>query len=94
MYQNEFFYEEVNVFSWFKILFIENEGMAWGTEIPGEYGKLFLTVFRIDSRYCNRLLVVGFSTKNASNYLNCCGIALICRSIRKHYRFCFLRSYF
>jgi signal peptidase II len=21
--------------------------MAWGTEIPGEYGKLFLTLFRI-----------------------------------------------
>lgn len=39
--------EEVNVFSWFKILFIENEGMAWGTEIPGTYGKLFLTLFRL-----------------------------------------------
>jgi signal peptidase II len=25
----------VEVFKWFKILFIENEGMAWGTEIPG-----------------------------------------------------------
>ncbi len=39
--------EEINVFSWFKILFIENEGMAWGTEIPGTYGKLFLTIFRL-----------------------------------------------
>lgn len=39
--------EEVTVFNWFKIHFIENEGMAWGTKIPGEYGKLFLTVFRI-----------------------------------------------
>jgi signal peptidase II len=39
--------EEVEVFNWFKILFIENEGMAWGTEIPGAYGKLFLTLFRI-----------------------------------------------
>jgi signal peptidase II len=39
--------EEINVFSWFKILFIENEGMAWGTKIPGTYGKLFLTVFRL-----------------------------------------------
>lgn len=39
--------EEVTVFSWFKILFIENEGMAWGTEIPGAYGKLFLTLFRL-----------------------------------------------
>ncbi|HOD10128.1 MAG TPA: signal peptidase II, partial [Flavobacterium sp.] len=39
--------ETVHVFDWFKILFIENEGMAWGTKIPGEYGKLILTVFRI-----------------------------------------------
>ena len=39
--------EEVTVFKWFKIHFIENEGMAWGTKLPGEYGKLFLTVFRI-----------------------------------------------
>ena len=39
--------EEVKVFDWFRIYFIENEGMAWGTEIPGQYGKLFLTVFRL-----------------------------------------------
>jgi signal peptidase II len=39
--------EEVEVFKWFKIHFIENEGMAWGAEIPGLYGKLFLTTFRI-----------------------------------------------
>lgn len=39
--------EQVKVFSWFKLYFIENEGMAWGTVIPGEYGKLFLTLFRI-----------------------------------------------
>lgn len=39
--------EEVNVFQWFKILFIENEGMAWGTEIPGSYGKIILTLFRL-----------------------------------------------
>lgn len=35
------------VFSWFRVYFIENEGMAWGTEIPGSYGKLILTVFRL-----------------------------------------------
>ena len=40
-------HEEVKVFSWFKILFIENEGMAWGVEITGIYGKLALTSFRI-----------------------------------------------
>lgn len=38
---------QVDVTSWFKILLIENEGMAWGTEIPGAYGKLILTLFRL-----------------------------------------------
>jgi len=32
---------------WAMIHFIENPGMAWGMELGGEYGKLFLTVFRI-----------------------------------------------
>ncbi len=39
--------EEVKVFDWFRILFVENEGMAWGAKIPGEYGKLILTLFRL-----------------------------------------------
>jgi signal peptidase II len=39
--------EEVKVFNWFRIHFIENEGMAWGTVIPGAYGKLILTAFRL-----------------------------------------------
>ncbi|MFV0390405.1 MAG: lipoprotein signal peptidase [Paludibacteraceae bacterium] len=36
--------EEVEVFSWFKIYFVENPGMAFGMEIVG---KLILTLFRI-----------------------------------------------
>jgi signal peptidase II len=44
---NFLYEEEIQILSWFKIHFIENEGMAWGTQIPGEYGKLFLTSFRI-----------------------------------------------
>lgn len=39
--------EEVHVFDWFRILFVENEGMAWGAKIPGAYGKIILTSFRI-----------------------------------------------
>lgn len=39
--------EEIRVFDWFRILFVENEGMAWGAKIPGEYGKLILTSFRL-----------------------------------------------
>jgi signal peptidase II len=41
IYKTNFVLGEEVGFKWFKILFIENEGMAWGTEIPGAYGKLF-----------------------------------------------------
>lgn len=40
-------HDGVEVLSWFKIYFIENEGMAWGAKIPGAYGKLILTLFRL-----------------------------------------------
>lgn len=39
--------EEVYVFDWFRIYFIENNGMAWGFEFGGRIGKLFLTFFRL-----------------------------------------------
>jgi len=45
--------ESVEVFNWFKILFIENEGAAWGAKlsdifpISDENGKLILTLFRL-----------------------------------------------
>lgn len=39
--------EKVAIFSWFNLHFIENKGMAWGVQIPGQYGKLILTIFRL-----------------------------------------------
>lgn len=45
--------ESVEVFSWFKIYFIENEGAAWGTKLSDllplseRKAKLFLTLFRV-----------------------------------------------
>ena len=46
--------EDITVFSWFKIYFIENDGMAWGTKlsdfipiISDRMGKIGLTLFRI-----------------------------------------------
>ena len=46
--------DSIEVFSWFKIFFIENEGMAWGTRISDfvsfvseRNAKTALTVFRI-----------------------------------------------
>ncbi|MBQ4913154.1 lipoprotein signal peptidase [Maribacter sp. MMG018] len=45
--------ESVDVFNWFKILFIENEGAAWGAKLSDIFpitdrsGKLILTIFRL-----------------------------------------------
>ncbi|WP_457616260.1 lipoprotein signal peptidase [Lutibacter sp.] len=44
---NFLYNEEVVVFDWFRIHFIENNGMAWGAEFGGKAGKLFLTIFRL-----------------------------------------------
>lgn len=40
--------EEIRVAgNWFIIHFTENPGMAFGMELGGDYGKLFLSIFRI-----------------------------------------------
>lgn len=41
--------EEIRVLGldWFRIHFLENNGMAWGKEFGGRSGKLFLTLFRL-----------------------------------------------
>ena len=39
--------EEHEFFSWFRIHFTENPGMAFGLEFGGFFGKLILSVFRI-----------------------------------------------
>ena len=49
---NMFLGEEIDIFSWFKILFVENNGMAFGLELGS---KLFLTLFRIFA-----IIIIGF----------------------------------
>jgi signal peptidase II len=40
--------DEIVVFKdWFILHFVENNGMAFGFEFAGEYGKMFLTLFRL-----------------------------------------------
>jgi signal peptidase II len=65
-----FYHEERFVLgSWFRLYFIENEGMAWGTKIPGEYGKLILTSFRILAIFGIGYWLYDASTKHSSRYL-------------------------
>lgn len=39
--------QEYVIFKWFSIHFTENNGMAFGLEFGGSFGKIFLSVFRI-----------------------------------------------
>ncbi|NIG52870.1 lipoprotein signal peptidase [Chitinophaga sp. Cy-1792] len=50
-----FMQQEYIIFpNWFRIHFIENEGMAYGLSFGGDFGKIFLTLFRLGA------VVVGF----------------------------------
>ncbi len=40
-------HESYEIFDWFQIQFVENNGMAMGIEFGGSFGKLMLTLFRI-----------------------------------------------
>lgn len=68
--------EEIQVFGWDRVLihFVENDGMAFGLRLGGEYGKLLLSLFRITAvgflllyliklvkEQSNRWLVTGFA---------------------------------
>lgn len=62
---------------WAKIHFVENEGMAFGMELGGNYGKLALTLFR--------MIAVGFIgyylytlVREKANFGLIISIALVC----------------
>jgi len=49
-------YEQIPVFgNWFMIHFVENKGMAFGLNLPGNYGKLILSMFRLVA-----IVAIGF----------------------------------
>jgi signal peptidase II len=62
------FNQEFNIFpNWFRIHFIENDGMAYGMKFGGDAGKVVLTLFRLAAvvlgfRYMKKLVSQGYST--------------------------------
>ena len=51
---------------WARLYFIENEGMAWGWKLGGEWGKMLLTLFRLvavlfGTWYLIRIIKQGYS---------------------------------
>jgi signal peptidase II len=60
----------------FQLLFYENPGAAWGFELPGDYGKVILTVFRLFA-ICGIGYWLWKSVKNGSHKILIVCIALI-----------------
>lgn len=69
-------YIKVLGYDWFQIHFIENDGMAWGVEIPGDYGKLILTLFRIVA-VCGIIYWLKDSIKQKASNILIVSISLI-----------------
>lgn len=68
--------ETVEVMSWFKIHFVENDGMAWGTKLSDFFtfisdrsAKLILTLFRIVAVTCIGFWLVDVTKKKKSKTL-------------------------
>ena len=56
---------------WFRIHFTENEGMAFGMELGGSYGKLMLSLFRIGA-----VTFIGYYLYNIVNSNQSRGLAI------------------
>ena len=68
--------EQLIIFDWFRILFVENDGMAWGAKlsdfspkISDKSAKLFLTIFRILFLTGIGYWIVGLVKKKSSTLL-------------------------
>jgi signal peptidase II len=53
--------------SWFRLHFVENEGMAWGLKWGGDFGKLALTLFRLVAVIFGTFLIRRFIRKKYHN---------------------------
>jgi signal peptidase II len=62
--------------SWAKIHFVENEGMAFGMQLGGNYGKLLLTLFRVIAVFFIGYYLRALIKQNATKGL-IIGIALV-----------------
>lgn len=67
--------EHVMVGDWFRLHFVENEGMAWGWKFGGDIGKIALTLFRLAAVIWGSFLIRDFIQKKYSNgFLICAAL--------------------
>ena len=53
--------------NWFRLHFVENEGMAWGWKFGGNFGKIVLTLFRLVAVIWGTFLLRDFIRKHYHN---------------------------
>ncbi len=59
----------------FQLFFVENEGMAWGWKFGGNFGKMFLTLFRLAAVIFGVYYIRTLIKKNYHNgYIICAGL--------------------
>lgn len=78
--KTHFYYgEEVNVMgNWFKLHFIENEGMAYGMKLgSASIGKLLLTLFRLVAVAAGFIILKKIITKGYSKGTVICGSLIL-----------------
>ncbi len=78
------FYVKLNFFAgeehhilgtWFRLHFVENEGMAWGWKFGGDTGKIVLTVFRLVAVVWGTFLIKDFIKKGYhKGFIICAGL--------------------
>jgi signal peptidase II len=68
--------QETNVLgNWFKLHFVENEGMAWGWKFGGGIGKVALTLFRLIAVIWGTFLIKDFIKKGYhKGFIICAGL--------------------
>jgi signal peptidase II len=49
--------------NWFRLHFVENEGMAWGWKMGGDWGKIALTLFRLVAVIAGVFIIRDFIRK-------------------------------
>jgi len=73
---NYFAGEEHNMIgNWFRLHFVENEGMAWGWKFGGDFGKIALTLFRLVAVIWGSFLLRDFiRKKNHKGFIICASL--------------------
>ncbi|MFC0345621.1 lipoprotein signal peptidase [Epilithonimonas hispanica] len=61
--------DSVEIFSWFKLTFVENPGMAYGLHFGGLWGKYALIILRVGLAIGMIVLFKKWLKEGASNYL-------------------------